>query len=145
KSWQFYYIWFLNYTSIFGLFVLGIIDWNTYIFQNLFWFIFGVILFIIGLFLLSWGVHTLSLYVSHGAKAEFITKGPYKFSRNPQYLGISTAILGYVFLTNSILAFITGMIGVNLFLITPLVEEPWLRKEYGSKYDEYIKKVRRFL
>ena len=28
KSWQFYYIWVLTYTSIFGLIALGLFDWN---------------------------------------------------------------------------------------------------------------------
>ena len=145
KSWQFYYIWILTYTSILGLIILGLVDWYSSIFQNLFWLIVGGTLFIIGLFILSWGVRTLSLNVSHGVKGELITEGLYRFSRNPQYLGISTAILGYIFLTNSILTLISGVIGIILFLLTPFVEEPWLRKEFGTKYDDYCEKVRRFL
>jgi len=145
KSWQFYYIWVLTYTSLFGLIALGLFDWNSYIFQNIFWFSFGGILLIVGLIVLIWGVQTLSLYVSHGQKGELITDGLYKFSRNPQYLGINIAILGYIFLTNSVLTLITGVIGIFLFFLTPFVEEPWLRKEFGSKYNEYCTKVRRFL
>ena len=145
KSWQFYYIWVLTYTSIFGLLALGLLDWNTFIFKNIFWFIFGGILLIGGLFVLTWGVQTLSLYVSYGQKGELITEGPYKFSRNPQYLGINIAISGYVCLTNSVLTLITGVVGIFLFFLTPFVEEPWLRKEFGSKYYEYCTKVRRFL
>ena len=145
KTWQFYYIWVLTYTSLFGLIALGLFDWNSFIFQNIFWFSFGGILLIVGLIVLIWGVQTLSLYVSHGQKGELITDGLYKFSRNPQYLGINIAILGYIFLTNSVLTLITNIIGIFLFFLTPFVEEPWLRKEFGSKYNEYCTKVRRFL
>jgi len=40
---------------------------------------------------------------------------------------------------------ITGAFGIFLFIITPFAEEPWLREEFGVKFDEYCKKVRRFL
>lgn len=145
KSWQFYYIWILTYSSIIGLIVLGLLDWDSFIFHNLLWLIIGGLLLIVGLIILIWGMQTLSLYLSQGLKGELITNGPYKFSRNPQYLGIDIAILGYIFTTNSILLMITGAFGIFLFIVTPLVEEPWLREEFGVKFDEYCKKVRRFL
>ncbi|MBY8987581.1 MAG: isoprenylcysteine carboxylmethyltransferase family protein [Candidatus Lokiarchaeota archaeon] len=145
KTWQFYFIWVLTYSSIITLIILGFVDWNSFILDILIWRIIGGILFTIGLFILIWGMQTLSLHLSHGLKGELITNGPYKFSRNPQYISINLAILGYIILTNSFLSLITGVFGIILFFMTPFVEEPWLKEVFGTKYEEYCKKVRRFI
>ena len=144
KTWQFYYIWVLTYSSLIGLIILGFVDWNSFILDLLVLRVIGGITFAVGIFVLIWGMRTLSLHLSHGLKGELITDGPYKFSRNPQYIGINIAILGYIFITNSFLSLITGVFSIFLFFLTPFVEEPWLKEVLGSKYEEYCKKVRRF-
>ena len=144
KTWQFYYIWFLTYVSLIGLIILGLLDWNSFVLDFLVLHVIGWIAFVIGTYILIWGMRTLSLHLSHGLKGELITNGLYKFSRNPQYLGINTAIIGYIFITNSFLTLITGVFGFILFFLTPFVEEPWLKEVLGSKYEEYLKRVRRF-
>ena len=144
KTWQFYFIWVFTYSSLIGLIILGFIDWNSFILDFLVLHFIGGIMFVGGIYTLIWGMWTLSLHLSHGLKGELITDGPYKFSRNPQYIGINLAILGYIFMTNSFLSLITGVFGIFLFLLTPFVEEPWLKEALGSKYEEYCEKVRRF-
>lgn len=144
KTWQFYYIWILTYISLIGLIILGFMDWNSFILDFLVLRVIGGVKFVVGIYLLIWGMRTLSLHLSHGLKGELITNGPYKFSRNPQYIGINLAILGYIFITNSFLSLITGGFGIILFFLTPFVEEPWLKEVLGSKYEEYCRKVRRF-
>ena len=144
KTWQYYYIWILTYISLIILIILGFLDWNSFTFDFLVWRILGISIFGIGIFILAWGMWTLSLQLTRGLKGELITNGPYKYSRNPQYVGINLAILGYIFFTNSFLSLITGTIGMVLFVITPFVEEPWLKELFGSKYEVYCQKVRRF-
>lgn len=145
KSWQFYFIWVLTYITLIGLLLLGLLDWNSFILDLLIWRVIGGLLFGMGIFILMWGMQTLSLHLSHGLKGELITNGPYKFSRNPQYIGINLAIFGYTLLTNSFLSLIVGVFGIFLFIITPFVEEPWLKEVFGKKYEEYCKRVRRFI
>ncbi len=144
KTWQFYYIWILTYTSLIGLIILGFVDWNSFILDLLVFRVIGGILFAVGISILIWGMRILSLHLSHGLKGELITNGPYKLSRNPQYIGINLAILGYILIANSFLTLSTGVFGIFLFFLTPFVEEPWLKELLGSKYEEYCKEVRRF-
>jgi protein-S-isoprenylcysteine O-methyltransferase Ste14 len=93
----------------------------------------------------GWAIKTLSLHQSHGLKGKLVLTGPYKYTRNPQYIGIIFLIIGALFLFNSLLFLINGTLGIIIFLILPFAEEPWLEKQYGEKYNEYKKKVRRFL
>ena len=48
-------------------------------------------------------------------------------------------------LTSSILILISGLIGIILFIPFPFSEEPWLKQQYGKEYEDYCKKVRRFI
>lgn len=100
---------------------------------------------IMGLIIAIWGVKTLSTHSSLGLKGKLVTGGPYKYSRNPQYLGSIILIVGIIVFSNSILTLIVGLAGIFWFVLAPLTEEPWLREEFGEQYDEYCRKVRRFV
>jgi protein-S-isoprenylcysteine O-methyltransferase Ste14 len=75
-----------------------------------------------------------------------VIRGPYRYVRNPMYLGVSLILLGEVVLTRS-----GGLFGwwaawfvmVNLFVL--LYEEPTLRDEFGAAYTEYTAAVGRWL
>jgi protein-S-isoprenylcysteine O-methyltransferase Ste14 len=87
---------------------------------------------------------TLSIHSSLGLKGKLITHGPYKYSRNPQYLGDILIFLGIVLISNSLLTLITGIFGILWNILTPFAEEPWLLERFGKVYEDYCKKVRRF-
>jgi protein-S-isoprenylcysteine O-methyltransferase Ste14 len=72
-----------------------------------------------------------------GLKGKLIIESPYKYSRNPQYVGIVLFFSGAMLIFNSFYAFVTGIIGNIWFLLTPFIEEPWLREQYEEEYDEY--------
>jgi protein-S-isoprenylcysteine O-methyltransferase Ste14 len=91
------------------------------------------------------GIATLSEHQSLGLKGKVITKGPYRYSRNPQYLGFIILYSGIVLMTFSFMALVTGLIIIALFFILPFSEEPWLRQEYGKAYEDYSTKVSRFI
>ena len=144
NSWQFIVSWIFISLSYLSIIFLGIFDWDSFLLYHYLRFPVGGVLIIIGLGLFSWGIITLSLHSSYGLGGEFITTGPYKFTRNPQYLGDILFFMGIIILTNSILTLIIGVIGIIWNVLTPFSEEPWLRNLYSAKYDEYCKKVRRF-
>lgn len=145
KSWEFYISWTTSYLFLIGIIIVGVIDYNLFIFNLFHYKIIGFILLVFGLFIIIWGYYTLGIQQTHGLKGELVIDGPYKYSRNPQYLGIIILILGTTLIFNSLLFLLNGILGIICFLILPLAEEPWLKKQYGEEYERYKEIVGRFL
>ncbi|MDH5228932.1 MAG: isoprenylcysteine carboxylmethyltransferase family protein [Gammaproteobacteria bacterium] len=75
-----------------------------------------------------------------------VTSGSYQFSRNPMYIGFFTWLLSvFVILANwiNILFLIAFVFLANAFYIKP--EEQALKTIFGSAYDDYCQRVRRWL
>ncbi len=75
-----------------------------------------------------------------------IKTGLYQYSRNPIYLGFVIILLGWGFYLRNILAMllIAGFVFyMNRFQIEP--EEKSLRKAFGIQFEEYERKVPRWL
>ena len=75
-----------------------------------------------------------------------VAKGPYRWSRNPMYLGMSLVLLGIALLLGSttpmlIIPVFIGIISVRFIA----VEERMLTDRFGPTYEEYCKRVRRWL
>jgi len=73
-----------------------------------------------------------------------VTSGPFAFSRNPIYLGLLLIVLGFGITLQSYL----------IVLVVPLyfyfsniigIEEILLKKHFGNIYQDYCKRVRRFI
>jgi protein-S-isoprenylcysteine O-methyltransferase Ste14 len=144
-SWQYIGAWILFYL-VFGLNTLIIfLDWNSWIFSNPLRFLIGIPLCVTGSSLLIWGIRHLGVINTSGVSDGFIKSGPYRFTRNPQYLGDMVLFLGLSILTNSLYLWITHILLILVFIITPLAEEDWLRKQYGSNYQNYLEGTSRFL
>ncbi len=75
-----------------------------------------------------------------------VVQGLYRFVRNPMYVAVFTTLLGEAILFRSwpILSQVAiAMAGVHLFVV--LYEEPALRRKFGAEYEEYCRRVRRWL
>jgi protein-S-isoprenylcysteine O-methyltransferase Ste14 len=145
QSWQYILAWILFYL-VFGLNALLIIlDWNSWIFQNPLRFLIGIPGIIIGSSFLIWGVQTLGTRNTSGLAEGFIKSGPYRFTRNPQYLGDMILFIGLSITANSDLLWITHILLILVFAITPLAEEDWLKVQYGGQYYSYLESTSRFL
>jgi protein-S-isoprenylcysteine O-methyltransferase Ste14 len=75
-----------------------------------------------------------------------VTSGPYRFTRNPMYLGMAGALLGAAVLMGSITPFV--VIPAFMALITErfiLGEETKLEAAFGRAYLEYKSRVGRWL
>lgn len=144
-SWQFWWTWTLVGLLCSGILLLAILDWNTFVFPHWSRFIPGGGLFTLGNALAWWGVAVLSLSSTAGLSGDLVTSGPYRFSRNPQYLGDIAILIGVGLLTNSLLVSLAVLPAVISCIIVPLAEEPWLAEQYGEQYERYKQSVRRFL
>ncbi len=75
-----------------------------------------------------------------------VVRGLYRYVRNPMYLSVTTILLGEVLLTWSpALAWYWAIwfFGANLFVIG--YEEPTLLRRFGGTYDEYTRRVPRWI
>ncbi len=144
-SWQHMLTWACFY-SVFALnTVLFVLDWNSWIFSNQLRIIVGVPLALIGGLLVGWGVATLGVRNTSGLKERFVSSGPYRFTRNPQYLGDMILFFGLSVIANSLFLWVTHALLILVFAAAPLAEEPWLEDQYGDAYKEYRRGTSRFL
>ena len=77
---------------------------------------------------------------------KLVVSGLYGYSRNPMYWGVMLVLIGEALFFESgglwiYLLFIFA--AFTLFIL--LVEEPRLKKDFGEQYNEYRKKVRRWI
>lgn len=76
---------------------------------------------------------------------KLVTKGLYRYSRNPMYIGVLTMLAGeYIYFGYlPLLYYAIAVLAVfHLFII--FHEEPRLIKVFGHEYSEYCNKVRRW-
>ena len=145
RSWQYMLTWACFY-SVFALnTALLVLDWNSWIFSNKLRLIVGIPLALIGGLLVSWGVATLGVRNTSGLKESFVSSGPYRFTRNPQYLGDIILFVGLSVIANSLFLWITHALIILILAAAPLAQELWLEDQYGQAYEEYKRGTSRFL
>ena len=145
RSWQFWYTWILYYVGMIGVPILGILDWETLNFIPWARFLIGGSLIFIAIPLAIWSVRTLGVDQTSGLKGILVTWGPYHYTRNPQYLANIFFFTGVILITSSSMSLKTGILVILWFVLAPFSEEPWLRQQFGKKFDEYCSDVPRFI
>jgi protein-S-isoprenylcysteine O-methyltransferase Ste14 len=93
----------------------------------------------------SWGIITLGLENTHGRRGGFITGGPYRFTRNPQYLGDIVLLIGLMLIANSVAVIVINLLIILSFILMPFAEEIWLEEQYGEAYLQFKARTPRFL
>jgi protein-S-isoprenylcysteine O-methyltransferase Ste14 len=79
------------------------------------------------------------------ASTSLVIAGPYKFTRNPMYVGMAIAYLGLAIADRSLASLI--LLPVVLLVIRRAVithEEAFLERRFGSAYTDYKTRVRRW-
>ena len=110
----------------------------------------GIIIFLIGIGLMAWAFYLFKKNrtpIIPGQMPKFmVIEGPYKFTRNPMYLGVTTALLGFSVYIGNLFSFLSPLL---FFLIMNFVyvpfEERLMEKIFGKKYLVYKKKIRRWI
>lgn len=76
----------------------------------------------------------------------FVEAGPYRFSRNPMYLGLLVATLGFALRWGELWGWLA--LAANHLMLDRLVvakEEAYLAARFGPAYEAYRARVRRWL
>lgn len=80
------------------------------------------------------------------APREFVAAGPYRYVRNPMYLGAVAVIIGAGLILRSPAAVAVAFFFVALAHVFVLIyEEPTLEERFGESYLRYKKSVNRWL
>lgn len=112
--------------------------------------IFGMIIGAVGAAIAFWCIFTFAL-IGKGTPAPFdpprrlVIKGPYRFVRNPMYIGAALALAGAALFYESFpVAIYAGVFLLAMHLFVVAYEEPTLRRTFGSEYDTYCRQVGRW-
>ena len=91
--------------------------------------------------------HQASTTVRPGEQSTaLVTDGPFRYSRNPMYLGFGVILLGVALLLGSLTPFIVIVVFVVLIERQFIgMEEGMLRQAFGETWDAYARKTRRWI
>lgn len=78
-------------------------------------------------------------------QSDLVTEGLFTVSRNPVFLGMIVALIGVFLALPNALTLLFLVLGYVLIQIQVRLEESFLEARHGSKYDEYRRKVNRWL
>jgi protein-S-isoprenylcysteine O-methyltransferase Ste14 len=112
--------------------------------------ILGLIAIVAGGGLTFWGMATFARartpIIPNRPAAKLVLAGPYRFTRNPMYVGLTSLYTGLALLLN--LAWAIVLLPLVLLVLTKTVirhEERHLGDAFGSAYADYCGRVRRWL
>ena len=144
-SWQSLTFWGLFRGAMVATFVVAVLDWNSTPLLDWTRFIPGVPLGLIGLVITVCGYFNLGLGNTYCGTDGLVTRGLYRFSRNPQYTASIVGLVGLSIGANSLLTIAMSTVMIGAYVMMALVEEDWLKRLYGAPYRDYCMQTARFL
>jgi protein-S-isoprenylcysteine O-methyltransferase Ste14 len=77
---------------------------------------------------------------------ELVATGFYRYVRNPMYVGILLILIGHFlwFKAISLIIYAT-IVFLGFHLFVTLYEEPTLKRKFGDSYEEYLRRVPRWI
>lgn len=106
---------------------------------------FGGALLCIGIGFAFWITVQMGWRNAFGEKRGLKTDGWFRWSRNPVYVVTWIGLVGWGVIAQDTQATFLLSLWALMYLLAPIVEEPWLERKYGQEYDAYRKQVRRFI
>ncbi len=90
--------------------------------------------------------------IGHGTPAvfdpptQFVVRGPYRWVRNPMYIGGLVLLTGFGLWHRSLSILVMALVcAVALHLFVVLLEEPGLERRFGDQYNTYKQRVFRWV
>lgn len=112
---------------------------------------FGLVAFAVGAAIYTWCVWDFAAFgrgtpAPIDAPKRLVVRGLYRCTRNPMYVGVLTTILGWtVSYRSAALAGYMIVVGLSFHLVVVLYEERHLRMVFGDQYEEYCRRVGRWI
>jgi protein-S-isoprenylcysteine O-methyltransferase Ste14 len=96
--------------------------------------------------LLTWRILSgLPELTGRGERGQLLTEGIYAHIRNPRYLEVILGTLGYALIANHLGTYILFALLLPAIYSIVIMEERELRERFGAEYEEYCRRVPRFI
>ena len=104
-----------------------------------------------GLLLGGWGERTFAaegtdIIPASPTNKKLVTRGPFRYTRNPMYLGLVLMALGFALYFGSTAFYVVPAL---LFLLCNFsfipFEEAKMQRQFGDQYTDYVRRVRRWV
>jgi protein-S-isoprenylcysteine O-methyltransferase Ste14 len=118
---------------------------------SLVWMVVSLLSLALGMGLYLWcaGVFT---FIGKGTPAPIdapkalVVQGPYRWVRNPMYVAVLLVIIGQALVfRSSLLVGYALLFWLMVHTFVVVVEEPSLRDQFGRSYDDYLRRVSRWI
>lgn len=109
------------------------------------WLLIGISIVIVTAALSIFRSRKTGIYPTRPA-SEIVSSGPYRFTRNPMYVGMTAFYVGLALLMNQLWPLL--MLPIAAAILERYVirrEERYLREAFGEAYEEYCRRVRRWI
>ena len=109
----------------------------------------GLVIFIVGALVAAWGwilfYRARTTRVPGEDSSTLVAGGPYRWTRNPMYVGLAVAYIGEAAILHQIVPILLLPLTITYLnrVVIP-VEEERLRAVFGTKYEQYQKQVPRW-
>jgi len=137
--------------------LLGIVPWlllhwsGEAVMPTLSFWLIGLLPFFAGVILYFWCAGAFT-FIGKGTPAPIdapkflVRSGPYRWVRNPMYIGVFSVLIGEAILFHSLSLFgLMLLAGIVVHLFVVFYEEPHLTRQFGESYEEYLRTVPRWL
>jgi protein-S-isoprenylcysteine O-methyltransferase Ste14 len=110
----------------------------------------GAAVFALGFALAAWAVASMrragTRFETHQPTARIVTAGPYRFTRNPIYVGMFLALIGLAVGFDSLWLLVAlAMFYLVIRYGVVAREEAYLERKFGDAYLDYKSRVRRWI
>jgi len=107
----------------------------------------GIVLVAGGIALEAWGLASMASFrrMSGMQPDRLISGGAFRYSRNPQNVGIGIALTGVALLGDSALSLLVAAGFWTIFRVYVSYEEAHLARTFGGEYERYRQRTPRFL
>ena len=131
----------LRFDQLLALVILAFISLTPLFGAPVWLFVIGLAIYIAGITIVVAAIY----YFGRAPGNQPVIQGPYRFSRNPQWVGLFLVFVGLVISGGSWLLLLAVIVFGAIYHIQIVEEEKACRAKYGQPYDEYLQKVPRYL
>jgi protein-S-isoprenylcysteine O-methyltransferase Ste14 len=110
----------------------------------------GVLILVCGIVLVIsariWFTRTRQSPIPWKPTPELILRGPYRFTRNPMYVGVTLFVIGLGLAVNNLwISLFAAPALMTVHFIAVLPEERYLAEKFGDSYRSFLARVRRYI